>query len=300
LALIVWLLPTADLISSVRRVEGLRWASILLALALLQLAAVAKWRLLVMAAGERCRPRDLLQAHGAGLFANNFLPSLVGGDVLRAGLLVRRGLRADVLLVGGVADRAVDASALVLIAAVAGLFAPVGANTRSWRLLSTVSFLLIVGLAVGGFLLERINRSRLPSGLRKVAGDARTAVRALLAHPGAALGALSIALFIQSTLVALNVWLGQAMGLMIPLAAWFLVWPLAKLLALVPISLGGLGVRQMAMAGLLVPLAVEPTLVVAQSLVWESLLLGLGVVGGVVSIWLPGSESAAIRAEASD
>ncbi len=154
--------------------------------------------------------------------------------MLRAGILARRGLRAEVLLVGGLTDRAVDAVALVLIE-----------STPVWS-----------GRAVS--------------------------------------------LLIQSSLVALNVWLAGAMGLSIPVVAWCLVWPQAKLVALVPVSLGGLGVRQVAMAGLLAPLAVEPPLVVAQSLVWESLLVGPGVVGGAVSIWLPGSRSVSMPAEVSD
>ncbi len=73
-----------------------------------------------------------------------------------------------------------------------------------------------------------------------------------------------------------------------PWAAWMLAWSLAKLAALVPVSLGGIGVRQLAQAAFMAPFAVTAALAVAQSLVWESLLLALGLVGGAASIWVRG------------
>ena len=36
-------------------------------------------------------------------------------------------------------------------------------------------------------------------------------------------------------------------------AVWLLAWPLAKLIALAPVSLGGIGVREVALATLLLP-----------------------------------------------
>ena len=300
LTLVFWLLPTGELVDAVRRVGGLRWTVLLATLSLLQLAAVAKWRLLMGAAGEHCRFLDVLRAHGAGLFANNFLPSLVGGDVVRAGILGRRGVGPEVLLVGGVTDRAADAGALVLIAGMASLFGPAGVEAGVWRILSTASALMVMGLVAGSLLVTRLANTRLPFGLQDVAAKARTAFRAFRSRPVAALAALGISLAIQSSLVVGNIWLGRAMGLSIPVAAWYVVWPLAKLLALVPISLGGLGVRQLAMAGLLAPLAVEAGMAVAQSLVWESLLLGLGVVGGAASVWLPEPKPYSSAAEVAD
>ena len=50
---------------------------------------MAKWRLLVNAAGGGLSFRTAARAYYMGLFGNTFLPSIVGGDVVRAGVALR-------------------------------------------------------------------------------------------------------------------------------------------------------------------------------------------------------------------
>jgi len=87
---------------------------------------------------------------------------------------------------------------------------------------------------------------------------------------------------IQASFVLLNAFLGAAIGLQAPLHVWFLAWPLAKLVALLPVSLGGLGVREVALAGLLQPFGVPAALAVAQSLLWETILVAGGLTAGLI------------------
>jgi len=89
----------------------------------------------------------------------------------------------------------------------------------------------------------------------------------------------------QGSLVALNAWLGAAVGVAPGAAAWLLARPLAKVIAMAPISLGGLGVRETALASLLAPFGVPATLAVAQGLVWQSILFAFGVIAGAW-VWL--------------
>jgi len=59
---------------------------------------------------------------------------------------------------------------------------------------------------------------------------------------------------------------------------------------LLPVSLGGLGVREVALAALLVPFAVPGTLAIAEALVWQSILFGFGLLAGLgllLSGWVP-------------
>ena len=76
--------------------------------------------------------------------------------------------------------------------------------------------------------------------------------------------------------------LARASGLDLPAAVWFFAWPLAKLIAIVPVSLAGLGVREASLAGLLAPLGADPATVVAVGLLWQSVLLATGLAGGLV------------------
>jgi uncharacterized membrane protein YbhN (UPF0104 family) len=84
----------------------------------------------------------------------------------------------------------------------------------------------------------------------------------------------------------MNAWLGDACGSHIPLWAWFFAWPLAKIASMVPVSLGGLGVREAALVSLLVPLGAEAATVVAAGLAFEAVIIGGGLIGGLISVLL--------------
>ena len=74
-----------------------------------------------------------------------------------------------------------------------------------------------------------------------------------------------------------------------------MVWPLTKLTEALPLSLGGLGVREAAFATYLAPFGVEPARAVAQSLLWQAVRVGLGLCGAAAALWLPPSAPVAER-----
>jgi uncharacterized membrane protein YbhN (UPF0104 family) len=78
--------------------------------------------------------------------------------------------------------------------------------------------------------------------------------------------------------------MGRSVGIEVPLAVWFLVWPLAKIASLLPISLGGLAVREASLAALLVPFGVPVARSVVCSLLWQTVLIAGGLLGGLT--WL--------------
>ncbi|HLJ75469.1 MAG TPA: hypothetical protein VKU62_12835, partial [Thermoanaerobaculia bacterium] len=84
---------------------------------------------------------------------------------------------------------------------------------------------------------------------------------------------------IQSTFLVLTAWLATACGLQLPLRVWLFAWPLAKLAAVLPLTQGGIGVREAALVALLAPFGAAGTLVLASGLVWE----GIVVIGGILA-----------------
>jgi uncharacterized membrane protein YbhN (UPF0104 family) len=103
-------------------------------------------------------------------------------------------------------------------------------------------------------------------------------------QPSIALAGFGLSLTIQSGFVLLNAWLGHHIGVRVPLAVWFLAWPLAKVASLMPISLGGLAVREASLAALLAPFGVPLAMGVLASLLWQSVLIAGGLAGGL--LWL--------------
>ena len=91
---------------------------------------------------------------------------------------------------------------------------------------------------------------------------------------------------VQSSLVALNWWLGLRCGIDIAFQAWLFAWPMAKISALLPVTQGGIGVREAALAALLAPFGVPAVLAVAAGLVFQGVIISGGLIGGALSYLL--------------
>jgi uncharacterized membrane protein YbhN (UPF0104 family) len=284
LALLIFLVPWTEAIGAVRRLPPSLWVLVWLGFIGGHSLSVIKWRLFVNAGHARLGFRDAVHCYSAGLFANLCLPSIVGGDVLRAVLATRFTRRPEAAFLGGVLDRLTDMLGLSLLVGIGGLLAG-GALPGWWGNALQVGLVVGMGLVVLSLpLILRRPLKKWPRKFRRQIGRGLVAVRRLARNPGTAALALGLSLAIQSSFVLLNRGLGEAIGIQVPLAVWFLVWPLAKVASLMPISLGGLAVREATLAALLAPFGVPFAVGIVCSLLWQSVLIAGGLVGGLT--WL--------------
>ncbi len=280
--LIFWRLPAAQIGEAMGRMGLTHWLALMPAFGLAHVVAAQKWRMLVRVAGVPLGAWTALRAHAGGLFANIWLPSIIGGDVVRAGWVARTHGGIAVPALVGVADRALDLAALLTLAAAGAILVPADVLGPAAPVLRGGA-LALAALGVGGVLvLLALDPARLPARLQQPASRVREVLLGLAGRPATALAAYTLSVCVQGALVALNVGIAQAIGVEASPAAWLLAWPLAKVVALIPVSLGGLGVREAALAGLLAPFGVPATLAVAQGLVWQSVLFGFGLVAGAL------------------
>ena len=282
LALLLLLLPWDTVRSAVERLRFSLWLGALGAFIAGHFLGVLKWRVLVNAGGRPLRMLDAVRCYSAGLFANLCLPSIVGGDVLRAALAARATGSPEAAVLAGVVDRTIDVATLGILIAGGGILAREA--LPGWGRNALTIALLVLSAIVLVFLPLLIKRplERWPRRLRRRIGRGLVALRSVSRQPGSAITSLALSLIIQSFFVLLNVAIGRAVGIDVPLAVWFLAWPLAKAAGLLPISLGGLAVRDAAFAALLVPLGVPMALGVLASLVWQSVLIVGGLLAGAV------------------
>jgi uncharacterized membrane protein YbhN (UPF0104 family) len=254
----------------------------------MQAVSAMKWRLLVGAAGGVLPVGAALRFHFAGLFANLWLPSLIGGDLLRAGLALRGRKGKAAVVLGSLVDRLSDLTALGSIALAGLVLGPVLRDATAARVEPlTILAVLFGGLLVTagtGVALLRSRRRRWPRRVQRIGLKLLRAGRAMGSKPMVGLAGLGLAILLQAGFVLINVQLGAQMELHMALGLWFLLWPLAKVAAMLPVSLGGLGVRE-ATFGLLVTWfapGVDPALAVAQSFVWYTVLMAGGLASGAV------------------
>jgi len=283
LALLLILLPWHEVRAAVTKMPPGVWLLVLLGFVSGHLLGTVKWRVLVNAGRSMLAFGDAVRCYAAGLFANICLPSIVGGDVLRAVLASKVTGRPEPVVLGGLADRVIDTAVMMLLVGAGGFFVR-GALPGWGRQLLT--FALLLGAVVLILFLPLLSRRPLkkwPRKVRRPVGRALVALRRLAGKPAAAVTAVVISITVQSSFVLLNAWIGQSIGVNAPLGAWFLAWSLAKLAGLLPISLGGLGVRDATLGALLVPFGVPIAQGVVTSLIWQSVLIAGGLIGG--SVW---------------
>ena len=287
LVLIFTLVPFADVWAAARQISPLLWLGALGLFLAGHAAAAAKWRILI---GGGISYRQAFRAHLAGLAANLALPSVAGGDVVRAGLVMKHAEDKARLAMGSVADRLIDTLGLALMALAAGWIAWRPRLDSDiwigWPLLGLLA-LVAAGLA-GAATLDRFASRREPSGkLLRLLGKLIHSAAELARRPGRLLLCLAISMAVQCLFVGINIAFAEAAHIEAPAAAWFFAWTTAKIIAIAPISLGGLGVREASMAALLVPFGADPAQVVAIGLVWQSVLYVSGLIGFLVQLQRP-------------
>jgi glycosyltransferase 2 family protein len=277
LTAVVAVLPREDLWAAMRAVPPGRWLLVLLGFLLGHVVTAFKWRVL-MGGGQRIPPRLWLRAHFSGLIANLWLPTVAGGDVVRAALVMRHVESPQRVAVASVVDRVIDTGAL-LILAVTGLLWSHTAWTLARPVLIGVAAVAAVGTAVAIPLLFWLRKRHATAGLP---GRLAQAVVAMSREPLRPAAALVMSVLMQGNFILLSSWLGDAAGVRAPFAAWLVAWPLAKLTALLPVSLGGLGVREAALVVFMRPFGAAPAAVLAAGILWQGVLVTSGLVGWVV------------------
>ena len=276
LGVILALLPRAQIWGAILRIPAWLWGAVLSLFLAGHVAAAAKWWLLA-ARGSNIGFPAALRAHFAGLAANLCLPGVAGGDVIRAAMIFRDSDSKARVAVGSLADRLLDMVALLFLA---GLGAVLAFDVRAFATGPLAVVAAFVGLAAIGCALAAVVLPRIVKG--GILARLATALVEFRRAPGRLVFCLAMSLLIQAVFVALNVALATASGLNLPAEAWYFAWPLAKLIATIPVSFAGLGVREGSLAILLAPLGADPAKVVAVGLMWQVVLFAAGILGGIM------------------
>jgi len=289
LAVLLHFFPLATLRDALSKVPPVRFAIILFFYLCAHSVGIAKWRMVVNSAGSQLNFSTSAQCYLGGLFGTLFLPSIIGGDVVRLAVGLRRSPRPAAVLAGNVVDRFLDVLAQATLVAIGLVLLP-GSLPEQFRALGLkvlLAFAVLCGvLAVALFAMSRLifgGRSR--RFLRRLA-RLRHALRSVRERPHVLVAGWLLGVCIQSSFIILNALLAISCGLFLPLRTWVFAWPLAKLAALLPLTQGGMGVREAALVALLLPFGAPSTLVLAAGLVWEGIIIAGGLISGTIAYFL--------------
>ncbi|NMM43151.1 flippase-like domain-containing protein [Rhodospirillaceae bacterium KN72] len=261
-----------------------------------------RWRRLLFLDGVRAPYAISFRYYLEAMFFNQALPGAVGGDVLRV-YRIRRwcdGLGQAVNSV--ILDRLTGLFSLcVLIALGLPLLVSRIGDTGLIPALAMIAGLGGIGL-VGLVLIARMSENGRGGKLRgAIIRFARMADR-MIRRPSQSIPILALAVLTQVLSVTVAYISARGLSLEVSFTDCLIVIPTTILVATLPVSLGGWGVREGAMASGFALIGLDPTGGVALSVVLGLQLVVVGLIGGAV--WLLGgavrvSEEAEAEAEAA-
>ncbi len=289
-ALLYFVLRSIDLPSFWERVKGMNPAWILLALAayaLTQSIAVWRWNTLLRAQHIEVEPRRLTESIWVSMFFNNFLPSNIGGDVVRiadtAPAAGSKTLATTVILV----DRILGLTALVIVAATGALIASLlGVHVPGARWLwmasglgAVVAILVIAMPQLVGHALMPIRALNKP-WLTERAQWFEEAFIKFRNAPSSIAAAFAGALVVQVTIVAFYLLTAEGLSVPLPIFLGAVLIPVSLVVQMAPVSINGFGVREAVFAFFFRRFGLPTDAAVALSLVSTGMVMGLSLVGG--------------------
>ena len=284
LALLFRFVPFADAWQAVRRLPPLVWLAVFIAYFCAHLAGVNKYKLMLNGAGAGLNFAQAARCYFAGLFSTLLLPSVAGGDLVKAGLALRLGHSKAAVLLGSLLDRLIDVTVLVTLATIGVVLIPGALDPAARReFLVAVAAVLAVGILAAAVVVMLPPR-RFSYRMRRRLVRLRRAVRSTFRSPGRVTAALGLGFVTQLGILTLTTLLAAACGLHLPYRVWLFAWPLAKIAAFLPITQAGIGVREAALAALLVPFGAAGGVVVGVGLAWETIVIAAGLISGLISV----------------
>jgi uncharacterized membrane protein YbhN (UPF0104 family) len=282
-------IEAGSILSGLARMD-LRWLAVAIALRMLEIPLVAlRWRAIVNAIAERgwrASVRAMMAVAAISAFFSQVLPGIVG-EGIRSWLLARLGSGWRTAVISVVVHRGVGVGLLMALTLVI------------LQLPSAVAILggfrdLVFGVYGGCLLAATLALAFLPRLIPLLAqylnlrwaADLLESVRRVLFGRSAPV-VLGLALAVHA-LTILVIWcVGSARGLTLPLGEAAVLFTIILGVGLVPISIGGWGVRELALVTILGRHGVPPE----QALLF-SVCFGLVVVlgalpGGVVWLFYP-------------
>lgn len=284
LLLLFRFLPGRQVLHALGALPARLWLIVLAGYFAAHCIGVSKWRLMVNLAGAGLNVPQAARCYLAGLFGSLLLPSLIGGDLVRAAMALRFGRSKAGVLLGSFLDRWLDFGVLTLLAGVGAVLVPGALSPRNRRIFLLLGLVALAAAAGVAVLLALLPVRKFAYHWRRQMVRVRQAGRSMARRPGAVLGALSLGIVAQIAFISLSVQLAEACGLYLPFRVWVFAWPLAKLSGALPITQGGIGVREAALVALLLPFGAPAVLTVASGLAWEAIVVTGALIAGLTSL----------------
>jgi uncharacterized membrane protein YbhN (UPF0104 family) len=247
--------------------------------------ALSAWRWQLLLGADPPRWLDLFRIYLIGQFVGLFLPTSIGGDMVRIAAVSRvRSVgrtTSSVLL-----DRGLGLGALLVYLLVGVVLVPAHAAEWSDRLQLRAPPLWVLGITAAGLILVLVVAFVQPifSRIRGFTRETLSSLHDTLGRePRRLTGALILSFLVQAAYIAAWGVLALGLGLTLPVGFLLFAVPFVSLAMMLPVTIAGFGVREGVWTLLLAPLGVPGATGVALGLLYFGAFSVVGAAGG---LWL--------------
>lgn len=232
---------------------------------------------------------DVIRLNLVGLFFTNFMPTTVGGDIVKAYYMVKLTNKKLESITSIFVDRVLGLFSFISLATFALIF--YGKNIENkliiWIIFSMLAISLLAMIVLLNkniakklrFIVTTLRFVKLDTKLKKI----YAAVAGYRHHKKIAIQAFCISLFCQFLLIFIIYILAKSISVNVSPMVLFLVVPIITVASMLP-SINGLGIREGAYVYFLGGI-VGREQALAISLLWLALFLGISLLGGVVYLF---------------
>ncbi|MFH0913358.1 MAG: lysylphosphatidylglycerol synthase transmembrane domain-containing protein [Candidatus Omnitrophota bacterium] len=252
--------------------------------------ALFRWEMLLKGAEIHLSLKRIIISWAGGTFFNVFLPSTIGGDFVRSIDLAAHTKRPREVVATVLLDRLSGYVGLVIVALVALLF--------GWELVEDKSVLLsvaiITGVLVAGllvlfnrFLYSKINQilhSPTSGKIREAIKNLHQEIHIFRHRKKIILKNIILSILIQAVSPVTFYFIALSLGIKINIAYFFVYLPIIAAITLIPISIGGLGLRDATTIFFFSKAGMAKDLAFAMSLISFSFILIFALIGGLIYV----------------
>ena len=259
--------------------------------------AGVRWSVLLPHFGVQLKAREGFLYYLIGSFYSIILPGVIGGDLIRVGIcaLIKKSSVVDIAFTALI-ERIFGMLVVLAVGTLAILLLPDLLRRAIGKPVTVIIFLMTAGaflaLIGGGIFFSIMHSPRFENNNKRFDKIIKFLVRVMnklkkIPIPIFLTVSLWSALFQTSNILAAY-FLARAINIDLPLIIFFVVLPISYIITVLPISLGGLGVREGIIAFLLSGLGVFPSDAVMFSFLIYFNWVFVSFLGGVAQLlWNP-------------
>jgi len=276
--LLLWLFSRFDLtgiMAAFQELSPFVWLVAALMYLGAQILSSIRWFILSHSLSFPGQWRTYLAFYFVGMYFNLFLPTSVGGDVLKVHFLSRDEGRRLMAAYSVVGDRLFGLVAMVLLGAGAVGLRPDILPGHFVTALWIGGIGIVCGLA-GLPFFQGVLR-----GLRPTLAERLSGVLMLWQRPRKILVVLGLSFCLQALGMGAVALLGGGIGIEIPLVFYYASLPLINMATAIPISLSGIGVREGAFVYFLGIRGIQPEQALCLGILFFSVQVATSLLGAI-------------------